>query len=45
MPMPTIGGFGQTSVKALNGATLMRPSGARVLIQAIGRGRIVLIIH
>ncbi len=38
MPMPTIGGFGHTSVKALKGGTLTSPAAERVVIHAMGLG-------
>ena len=36
--MPIIGGTAETKVKALKGARLILPLGARVVTQAIGRG-------
>ena len=36
--MASIGGFGETNIKALNGARLSTPVADRLVTQAIGRG-------
>jgi hypothetical protein len=40
-----VGGFAATAWKKLKGARFVTPSGEIVEIQAIGLGRIVLVIH
>jgi len=42
--MASIGGFGDTKVKALNGARLTTPPAERLVTQAIGRGTTIPVI-